>query len=152
MKNLKTPDDLHKYKKSLEAKRRTDTTRIFICATGCKALGAEEVCRAFKDEIAKQSLADKIEIIETGCQGLCTRAPVLTIEPLGIFYGRVTETDVPEIISRTIQKGEIIDRLCYSEAGKRIPYVRDIPFYSKQKKIVLKNCGSINPQIGRAVV
>lgn len=146
VKNLKTPDDLDTYKKSLEAKRRTDTTRIFICATGCKALGAEEVCRAFKDEIAKQSLAGKIEIIETGCQGLCTRAPVLTIEPLGIFYGRVTETDVPEIISRTIQKGEIIDRLCYSEAGKRIPYVRDIPFYSKQKKIVLKNCGSINPR------
>ncbi|KAB2836636.1 MAG: NADH-quinone oxidoreductase subunit NuoF [Candidatus Brocadia sp.] len=146
MKHLKTPDDLSQYKKSLEAKHRPDTTRIFICATGCRALGAEEVCKAFKNEIAKQSLAGKIEIVETGCQGLCTRAPVLTIEPLGIFYGRVTETDVPEIISRTIQKGEIIDRLCYSEAGKRIPYVRDIPFYSKQKKIVLKNCGSIDPR------
>lgn len=146
MKQLKTPDDLAKYKKSLETKHRPDVTRIFICATGCRALGAEEVCRAFKNEIAKQSLAGKIEIVETGCQGLCTRAPVLTIEPLGIFYGRVTETDVPEIISRTVQKGEVIDRLCYSEAGKRIPYVRDIPFYSKQKKIVLKNCGSIDPR------
>ena len=128
MKHLKIPDDLSKYKKSLEAKHRPDTTRIFICTTGCRALGAEEVCKAFKDEITKQSLAGKIEMVETGCQGLCTRAPVLTIEPLGIFYGRATETDVPEIISRTIQKGEVIDRLCYSEAGKRIPYVRDIPF------------------------
>lgn len=146
MKHLKIPDDLSKYKKSLEAKHRPDTTRIFICTTGCRALGAEEVCKAFKNEITKQSLAGKIEMVETGCQGLCTRAPVLTIEPLGIFYGRVTETDVPEIISRTIQKGEVIDRLCYSEAGKRIPYVRDIPFYSKQKKIVLKNCGSIDPR------
>lgn len=146
MKHLKIPDDLSKYKKSLEAKHRPDTTRIFICTTGCRALGAEEVCKAFKDEITKQSLAGKIEMVETGCQGLCTRAPVLTIEPLGIFYGRATETDVPEIISRTIQKGEVIDRLCYSEAGKRIPYVRDIPFYSKQKKIVLKNCGSIDPR------
>ncbi|MCC7213010.1 MAG: NADH-quinone oxidoreductase subunit NuoF [Candidatus Brocadia sp.] len=146
MKHLKTPDDLFQYKKSLEAKHQTDTARIFICATGCRALGAEEVCKAFKNEIAKQSLAGKIEIVETGCQGLCTRAPVLTIEPLGVFYGRVTEADVPEIISRTIQKGEIIDRLCYSEAGKRIPYVRDIPFYRKQKKIVLKNCGSIDPR------
>jgi NADH-quinone oxidoreductase subunit F/NADP-reducing hydrogenase subunit HndC len=146
VKHLKIPDDLSKYKKSLEAKHRPDTTRIFICTTGCRALGAEEVCKAFKDEITKQSLAGKIEMVETGCQGLCTRAPVLTIEPLGIFYGRATETDVPEIISRTIQKGEVIDRLCYSEAGKRIPYVRDIPFYSKQKKIVLKNCGSIDPR------
>ena len=146
MKHLKIPDDLSKYKKSLEAKHRPDTTRIFICTTGCRALGAEEVCKAFKNEITKQSLAGKIEMVETGCQGLCTRAPVLTLEPLGIFYGRATETDVPEIISRTIQKGEVIDRLCYSEAGKRIPYVRDIPFYSKQKKIVLKNCGSIDPR------
>lgn len=146
MKHLKIPDDLSKYKKSLEAKHRPDTTRIFICTTGCRALGAEEVCKAFKNEITRQSLAGKIEMVETGCQGLCTRAPVLTIEPLGIFYGRVTETDVPEIISRTIQKGEVIDRLCYSEAGKRIPHVRDIPFYSKQKKIVLKNCGSIDPR------
>ena len=111
MKHLKIPDDLSKYKKSLEAKHRPDTTRIFICTTGCRALGAEEVCKAFKDEITKQSLAGKIEMVETGCQGLCTRAPVLTIEPLGIFYGRATETDVPEIISRTIQKGEVIDRL-----------------------------------------
>ena len=146
MEKLKNPDDIMNLRKSLEAKHRPDTTRIFICTTGCRALGAEEVCKAFKDEITKQSLAGKIEMVETGCQGLCTRAPVLTIEPLGIFYGRATETDVPEIISRTIQKGEVIDRLCYSEAGKRIPYVRDIPFYSKQKKIVLKNCGSIDPR------
>ncbi|HHT9129954.1 MAG TPA: NADH-quinone oxidoreductase subunit NuoF [Candidatus Brocadiaceae bacterium] len=120
--------------------------RIFICTTGCRALGAEEVCKAFKAEIEKQSLAGKIEIVETGCQGLCARAPVLTIEPMGIFYGRVTEADVPEIISRTIPKGEIIERLCYVEAGKRTPYVRDVPFYSKQKKVVLKNCGNIDPK------
>src|SRR3989339_488208 len=65
---------------------------------------------------------------------------------MGIFYGRVTETDVPEIISRTILKGEIIERLCYTEAGKRTPYIRDIPFYGKQKKIVLRNCGAIDPK------
>lgn len=146
MEKLKNPDDLIKYRKSLESEHRPDMVRICICTTGCRALGAEEVCRAFRAEIEKQSLAGKIEIVDTGCQGLCARAPVLTIEPMGIFYGRVTETDVPEIISRTVLKGEIIERLCYAEAGKRTPYTRDIPFYSKQKKIVLKNCGNIDPK------
>ncbi|MCR4321802.1 MAG: NADH-quinone oxidoreductase subunit NuoF [Candidatus Brocadiaceae bacterium] len=146
MEKLKTPNDLQNLRKSLESKHRPDMVRIFICTTGCRALGADEVCKAFKSEIEKQSLKDKVEIVDTGCQGLCARAPVMTIEPMGIFYGRVTETDVPEIISRTILKGEIIERLCYTEAGKRTPYIRDIPFYSKQKKMVLRNCGTIDPK------
>ncbi len=146
MEKLKTPDDLLQYRKSLESQHRPGMIRVLICTTGCRALGAEEVYKAFKAEIEMLSLKDKVEIIDTGCQGLCARAPVLTIEPMGIFYGRVTETDVTEIISRTILKGEIIERLCYTEAGKRIPYLRDIPFYSKQKKIVLRNCGTIDPK------
>ncbi len=146
MKHIKNPDDLQKLRKSLESKHRPDKVRILICTTGCRALGAEEVYKAFKSEIAKQSIADKVEIVDTGCQGLCARAPVLTIEPMGVFYGRVLETDVPDIIAKTVLKGEIIERLCYAEAGKRTPYIKDVPFYSKQKKIVLRNCGSINPK------
>jgi NADH-quinone oxidoreductase subunit F/NADP-reducing hydrogenase subunit HndC len=146
LKKLKTTDELVKLRKSLESKHRPDMVRILICTTGCRALGAEEVYKAFKSEIAKQSLADKVEIVDTGCQGLCARAPVLTIEPMGVFYGRVLETDVPDIIAKTVLKGEIIERLCYTEAGKRTPYIKDVPFYSKQKKIVLRNCGSINPK------
>lgn len=146
MEKLKSSDDLMRFRKSLELKYRSDMIRVLICTTGCRALGAEEVFKAFKAEIEMLSLKDKVEIVDTGCQGLCARAPVLTIEPMGIFYGRVTETDVTEIISRTILKGEIIERLCYTEAGKRIPYIRDIPFYSKQEKIVLRNCGEIDPK------
>lgn len=146
MKHLKSPEDLQKLRKSLESKHRPDKVRILICTTGCRALGAEEVYKAFKSEIAKQSLADKVEIVDTGCQGLCARAPVLTIEPMGVFYGRVLETDVPDIIAKTVLNGEIIERLCYAEAGKRAPYIKDVPFYNKQKKIVLRNCGSINPK------
>lgn len=146
MKKLESPDELAKFRKSLESKYRSDKIRVLICTTGCRALGAEEVFKAFKAEIKKLSLEDKVEIVDTGCQGLCARAPVLTIEPMGIFYGRVTETDVTEVVSRTILKGEVIERLCYTDAGKRIPYVRDIPFYSKQEKIVLRNCGEIDPK------
>ncbi len=146
MERLKNPDELVKLRKSLESQHRPDMIRVLICTTGCRALGAEEVYKAFKAEIEMLSLKDKVEIVDTGCQGLCARAPVLTIEPMGIFYGRVTEADVTEIISRTILKGEVIERLCYTDAGKRIPYIQDIPFYGKQKKIVLKNCGTIDPK------
>lgn len=146
MEKLKNSGDLVNFRMSLAAKHRSDKIRILICTTGCRALGAEEVYKAFQAEIEMLSLKDKVEIVDTGCQGLCARAPVITIEPMGVFYGRVTENDVTEIISRTVLKGEIIERLCYIEDGKRIPYIRDIPFYSKQKKIVLKNCGTIDPK------
>jgi NADH-quinone oxidoreductase subunit F/NADP-reducing hydrogenase subunit HndC len=126
--------------------------KVYICMTGCRALGAEEVHGEFRKQIKKQKLQNKVEIIETGCQGLCARAPVITINPPGafshrrIFYGRVTVDIVPEIISSTVLKGEVINKLCYASAGKKIPYLKDIPFYSKQKKIVLRNCGIIDPK------
>ncbi|WP_169702929.1 (2Fe-2S) ferredoxin domain-containing protein [Candidatus Kuenenia stuttgartensis] len=102
--------------------------------------------KTFQAEIEMQSLKDRVEVVDTGCQGLCTRAPVVTVEPMGVFYGRVTESDVHEIVSRTVLKEEIIERLCCTEDGKRVPYRKDISFYKKQKKIVLRNCGVIDPK------
>ncbi|MFQ5714000.1 MAG: NADH-quinone oxidoreductase subunit NuoF [Candidatus Scalinduaceae bacterium] len=128
-----------------EEKLKLDKVKVHICMTGCRALGAEEVYGEFKKQLDEQNLKDKVEIIETGCQGLCARAPVITIDPPGVFYGRVTVDIVPEIISSTIVNGQVINKLCYVEAGKRIPYLKDIPFYSKQKKVVLRNCGKIDP-------
>ncbi|MFQ5965014.1 MAG: NADH-quinone oxidoreductase subunit NuoF [Candidatus Scalinduaceae bacterium] len=143
--SLKSYDDFIAAKKICEEKFRQDKVRVNVCMTGCRALGAEEVCDEFKKQLENQKLGDKVEIVETGCQGLCARAPVVTIEPLGVFYGRVTPEIVPEIISSTIEEGKVINKLCYVEAGKRIPYIKDVPFYNKQKKVVLRNCGIIDP-------
>lgn len=145
LKSLKSYDDLVSIRKSHDKKHKRDTVKVYICMTGCRALGAEEVYDEFRKQIKKQKLEDKVEVIETGCQGLCARAPVMTIDPQGVFYGRVTADIVPDIISNTVLKGEVINKLCYAEAGKKIPYLKDIPFYSKQKKIVLRNCGVIDP-------
>jgi len=151
LKSLKSYDDLMAMRKLCEEKFKLHKARVFICMTGCRALGAEEVYSEFKKQLKKQKLESKVEIIETGCQGLCARAPVITINAPGvffhrrIFYGRVTVDIVPEIIASTIEKGQVINKLCYVEAGKRIPYLKDIPFYSKQKKVVLRNCGVIDP-------
>ncbi len=146
LKSLKSQDDLISLKKKCEEKFKGDKVKVYICMTGCRALGAEEVYDEFRKQLRKQKLKDKVEIIETGCQGLCARAPVVTIDPPGVFYGRVTTEIVPEIISSTIEKKQVINKLCYVEAGKRLPYIKDIPFYNKQKKIVLRNCGIIDPK------
>jgi NADH-quinone oxidoreductase subunit F/NADP-reducing hydrogenase subunit HndC len=145
LKSLNSYDDLVAMRKLCEEKLKLDKVKVYICMTGCRALGAEEVYGEFKKQLDEQNLKDKVEIIETGCQGLCARAPVITIDPPGVFYGRVTVDIVPEIISSTVVNDQVINKLCYVEAGKRIPYLKDIPFYSKQKKVVLRNCGIIDP-------
>ena len=93
LKSLKSYGDLVSMKKSYDKKHKPDTVKVSICMTGCRALGAEEVYDEFRKQVKKQKLQDKIEVIETGCQGLCARAPVMTIDPPGVFYGRVS-TDI----------------------------------------------------------
>lgn len=146
LKSLKSNEDLIAMKEACEEKLKSDKVRVYVCMTGCRALGAEEVYGEFQKQVEMQGLEDKVEVVETGCQGLCARAPVMTIDPPGIFYGRVTVDIVPEIISNTILKGEVINKLCYAESGKKIPYLQDIPFYNKQQKLVLRNCGVIDPK------
>ena len=74
--------------------------------TGCRAYGAEEIRDAFRAEVAKRGLESKVEIRETGCHGFCARAPVIAIDPSGIFYQQLTPGDVPEIVSETIEQQE----------------------------------------------
>ena len=113
LKGLKSYDDLIAMRKLCEERLKLDKVKVYICMTGCRALGAEEVYGEFRKQLDGQNLKDKVEIIETGCQGLCARAPVMTIDPPGVFYGRVTVDIVPEIISKTIVNGQIINKLCY---------------------------------------
>ncbi len=145
LKSLKSNDDLIAMKGECEERLKSDKVRVYVCMTGCRALGAEEVYGEFQKQVKLQGLEDRVEVLETGCQGLCARAPVMTIDPPGIFYGRVTVDIVPDIISSTILKGEVINKLCYAESGKKIPHLKDIPFYNKQQKLVLRNCGVIDP-------
>jgi len=116
--------------------------------TGCRAYGAEEVKEAFRREIEDRDLAEKVEIRETGCHGFCARAPVVTIDPYGIFYQQLLPDDVPEIVSETLLKGRVVERLTYSHpnTGQKIAYISQIPFYCGQTYNVLGNCGKIDPR------
>ncbi|HEC34405.1 MAG TPA: NADH-quinone oxidoreductase subunit NuoF [Chloroflexi bacterium] len=107
-----------------------------------------ELILAFQEEIKRRGLADEVQVVDTGCRGFCAMGPVVLIQPEGLFYIKVQPADVPELVEETLVKGRAVERLAYKEPAthKAIPYYDAIPFYSKQVRHVMRNCGLINPQ------
>ena len=140
-------EELEAYREYLLEKRCTEKKRVRICMTGCRAFGAQEIKDKLIEEIEASGLSKKVEVVPTGCQGFCARAPVMVIDPDDIFYQQVTPSDVKEIVSQTLVKGKLIERLLYKEplSNKPIPHTADVPFYKEQVKIVLRRCGKIDP-------
>jgi len=147
---LSSPDELEGIRKSIIKHRDPNKPCVTICGgTGCHAYGCERVATAFKQEVEKQGLETKVDVRATGCHGFCERGPLVVIRPESIFYQRVSVEDVLEIISETVLKGNIIDRLLYTDpnTGKKIIYEHEVPFYRKQKRLVFGNNGYIDPAI-----
>ncbi len=148
MAKIKSLNELQTLRESITKKRDTNKPCITICGgTGCLALRGERVITAFKQEIKRQKLGTKVDIRITGCPGFCERGPLLVIQPENIFYQRVGVEDVPDIISETIIKGNLVDRLLYDDpnTGKKIVYESEVPFYKKQKRLVIGNNSYIDP-------
>ncbi|ADK79510.1 NADH-ubiquinone oxidoreductase-F iron-sulfur binding region domain-containing protein [Sediminispirochaeta smaragdinae] len=133
--------------------------RIIICAgTGCLAGGSLNIFHAFKAEAQKHGVPLHVELKQednpefllskSGCQGFCQVGPLVTIEPAGILYTKVTAEDVPEIFETTILSGKTVERLLYVNPadGKRCSGPSDIPFYVRQSRSVLASCGLIDPE------
>ncbi|MBW2554077.1 MAG: (2Fe-2S) ferredoxin domain-containing protein, partial [Deltaproteobacteria bacterium] len=112
MSKLTSTADLENLRQTLLKKRDPDQPCITICAgTGCQAYGCDKVTDAFKQEIKKKKLGRKVAIRTTGCHGFCERGPLVVIYPKKIFYQRVAVEDVSEVISETIIKGNLVERL-----------------------------------------
>lgn len=118
---------------------------IRVCSTGCRALGALNVCDAFEKEIADRGLTQRVRVVRAGCLGLCAGAVAVAVEPPGCFYQAVTPDDVAEIVQQTIEGGKVVDRLCPSDGDGPIVSSDDIPFFTHQKRQILRNCGVIDP-------
>ncbi len=103
---------------------------------------------ALLDALKKAGLADKTEVKFTGCHGLCQMGPTIIIEPGGTFYCNVTPEDVAEIIDSDLVKGVVVDRLLFLDpkGKKKVLNYRDMDFFDPQRRIVLRNCGFINPE------
>jgi len=122
---------------------------LLLCSgTGCQASGSLEVRDALKKELARHKLESEIRIIETGCNGFCAQGPVMIVQPEDIFYQKLTAEDIPHLVEEHFLKGRPVKKLFYKEpaSAETIPSMDDIPFYAKQKLIVLKNRGIIDPE------
>jgi len=121
---------------------------IFVCqGTGCLSAGADTVYEALKTEVARLRIRD-VEVDFTGCHGFCEQGPNVVVEPEGIFYTHVQAEDAPEIVSSHLRDGKPVERLFYCDpvTNKAIPHYSEINFYKKQQRVILRNCGRINPE------
>ncbi len=122
---------------------------ILVCGgTGCMASNSSEVLKIFNEELERLNLKDKVKIETTGCFGFCEKGPIVKIMPENIFYIEVTPEKAKLIIKEHIINGNIVEECLYSEpeTGNKLPKQDDLPFYKKQIRIALKNCGLINPE------
>ncbi|HOB74616.1 MAG TPA: NADH-ubiquinone oxidoreductase-F iron-sulfur binding region domain-containing protein [Phycisphaerae bacterium] len=157
--------DLERIAEEYGNARKALARRITICAgTGCVANGALKVFDAFVEKIAAAGLPVVTELkseapaatakpdgtlmSHSGCQGFCQMGPLVTLEPEGILYTRVQLADVDEIVNETLINGRIVDRLLYEDPsnGKRCKGTADIPFYVRQARTVLRECGHVDPE------
>jgi len=132
-----------------KAKPNEDNQRtIYFChGTGCVSSKAIEAREALETAIDKLGLKG-IKVDFTGCHGFCEQGPIAFIEPEGIFYAHVRVDDADEIAQSHLRDGKPVERLFYRDpvSNEAVPYFKDINFYAKQQRIILRNCGRINPE------
>jgi len=120
---------------------------LICCGSGCVSSGALKIKERFHEVLQELGLSNEINIIETGCMGPCDYGPVMVIYPEGIFYRKVTVDDVATIVDEHFIKGRPVTRLMLQDdEDKTISAQKDVPFYQKQVKVALANCGYIDPE------
>ncbi|HEY9053811.1 MAG TPA: NADH-quinone oxidoreductase subunit NuoF [Rectinemataceae bacterium] len=122
---------------------------ILVCGgTGCESARAGEIYASLLKEAELQGVKNDVQIVKTGCFGFCEKGPIVKVLPQESFYVEVKPEDAKEIIAEQVVKGREVERLLYKKDAKTADTVKieDIEFYQKQFRIVLRNCGVINPE------
>ena len=125
-------------------------SNVLVCGgTGCTSSNSELIIQRLKEEIKAHGLEKEVNVIRTGCFGLCALGPIMVVYPEGAFYSMVKPDDVPEIVEEHLLKGRIVKRLLYQETvvdDNSVKSLNETTFYGKQRRIALRNCGVINPE------
>ena len=124
-------------------------SHVLVCGgTGCTSSNSELIIEKLKEQIKEKGLEKEVNVVRTGCFGLCALGPIMIVYPEGCFYSMVKVEDIPEIVGEHLLKGRIVTRLLYQEtvAEDTIKSLNHTPFYEKQRRIALRNCGVINPE------
>ena len=127
----------------------TEHLQILICGgTGCKASDSHIIAERLQQALEKNNIADKVDIITTGCFGFCEKGPIVKIIPDNTFYTQVVPDDADEIVREHIIGGRKIKRLLYIDpkTEKTVSDSKHMDFYRKQMRIALRNCGFIDPE------
>lgn len=122
---------------------------VLVCGgTGCTSSNSEKIIQALNREIAINKIEKEVKVIKTGCFGLCALGPIMIVYPEGCFYSMVTLEDIPEIVQKHFLQGKVVKKLLYQETvdGDTIKSLQSTPFYAKQQRVALRNCGVIDPE------
>ncbi len=137
--NLRTHDEASsKYEK-----------HVLVCGgTGCTSSNSAKIIEKLEQEFEQKNLKDKVQIVKTGCFGLCERGPIMIVYPEGSFYSRVNIDEIPRIVDEHLIGGNPVKEFLYEETvdGDNIKSLDDTSFYKKQHRVALRNCGVINPE------
>ena len=120
---------------------------ILVCGgTGCTSSHSGEIIANLEESIKENNL-ENVRVIRTGCFGLCARGPIVVVRPEDTFYAMTKPEDVEEIVEKHLKAGEVVERLlCKDVDGSLVRSLDELNFYKKQHRIVLKNCGLIDPE------
>jgi NADH-quinone oxidoreductase subunit F len=121
---------------------------ILVCSgAACVSSGCREIRDAVVIKVKEHGLQDEIKVIETGCIGSCDLGPLALVYPEGVLYQKLKPEDAEEIVEEHLLKGRIVERLLYKDptTATTVPSLKAISFFRDQQKIVLRNCGIINP-------
>ena len=124
-------------------------SHVLVCGgTGCTSSHSGELIDALNANIKEKGLEEEIQVVRTGCFGLCALGPIMIVYPEGCFYSEVKVDDIPEIVEEHLLKGRIVKRLLYSETVTEdaVKPLNETNFYKKQHRVALRNCGVIDPE------
>ena len=124
-------------------------SHVLVCGgTGCTSSHSGELIDALNANIKEKGLDEEIQVVRTGCFGLCALGPIMIVYPEGCFYSEVKVEDIPEIVEEHLLKGRIVKRLLYSETvtEEAVKPLNETNFYKKQHRVALRNCGVIDPE------
>ena len=141
-----------------QEKRNKETCKILVCGgTGCLAGGSDKIFDRFSEltagmdhvEVrigAEIAHGEHVGVKKSGCHGFCEMGPLVRIEPYNYLYLKVKLEDCEEIFEKTVLHGEPVTRLMYKQDNEVYQTQEEIPFYAKQTRLVLKNCGHIDAE------
>jgi len=133
------------YRNRLNRERDLKKPCITVCGgTGCRAYGADGVVDAARKALGE---SDRATVRVTGCPGFCEQGPLVVIQPAGILYVHVQPEDMAEVVSETIMHNRVIKRLLYTDpaTGTKIKRENEVPFYAKQRRLILNQNGLLDP-------